>query len=116
MRLALHEIDKTILHNAGSLAQKRLAQGIRLNIPEATSLLVFQMLQFIRSGKYSVAQLMDVGRQLLGRKQVLPGVADILGEVQIEGTFLDGKLLVLHVYIKPLDHRLLIILSKLFNI
>lgn len=55
------------------------------------------LLQLIRSGKYSVAQLMDVGRSLLGRNQVLPGVAEVVNEVQVEGTFPDGtKLVTLH--------------------
>ena len=96
MHLVPREIDKLILHGAGFLAQKRLARGLRLNVPEATALLATQLLELVRDGK-SVAELMDVGRRVLGRRQVLPGVAEIIHEVQIEGTFEDGtKLVTVH--------------------
>ncbi len=89
MHLSPREIDKLLLHNAGFLAQKRLARGVRLNHPEAIALIATQLLEFIRDGK-SVAELMDVGRQLLGRNQVMPGVAEMIYDVQVEGTFRDG--------------------------
>ncbi|MCI0540578.1 MAG: urease subunit beta [Verrucomicrobiales bacterium] len=96
MHLSPREIDKLLLHNAGVLAQKRLARGVRLNHPEAVALIATQLLEFIRDGQ-SVAALMDVGRQLLGRNQVLSGVAGMIHEVQVEGTFLDGtKLVTVH--------------------
>lgn len=97
MRLSPHEIDKLTLSNAGFVAQKRLASGVRLNVPESIALLVYQVLELARTGRYSVAQLMSVGRTMLGERQVLPGVASILSEVQIEATFPDGtKLVTLH--------------------
>ncbi|GAQ78557.1 urease [Klebsormidium nitens] len=96
MKLAPREFDKLRLHQAGVLAQKRLARGVRLNHPEAIALIATQILEFIREGK-SVAELMDLGRQLLGKRQVLPAVAHLLDEVQIEGTFPDGtKLVTVH--------------------
>src|SRR5437899_12187593 len=96
MHLTPHEVDKLILHQAGVLAQKRLARGVRLNYPEAVALIATQILEFIRDGR-SVAELMDVGRQLLGRRDVLPYVPEMLTEVQIEGTFPDGtKLVTVH--------------------
>src|ERR1043166_9052209 len=96
MRLTPREIEKLLLHNAGVLAQKRLARGLRLNHPEAVALIATQLLEFIREGK-SVAELMDVGRQLLGRNQVLSGVPEMIAEVQVEGTFPDGtKLVTVH--------------------
>jgi urease subunit gamma/beta len=96
VHLAPREIDKLILHGAGFLAQKRLARGLRLNVPEAVALIATQLLELIRDGK-SVAELMDVGRRMLGRRQVLPGVAEIVEEVQVEGTFEDGtKLVTVH--------------------
>jgi len=96
MHLSPREIDKLLLHNAGFLAQKRLARGLRLNHPEAVALIATQLLEFIRDGK-SVAELMDLGRQLLGRHQVMPGVAEMIAEVQVEGTFPDGtKLVTVH--------------------
>lgn len=96
MRLSPREIEKLQLHNAGFLAQKRLARGVRLNHPEAIALIATQLLEYIRDGK-SVAELMDLGRQLLGQRQVQPGVADMIHEVQVEGTFPDGtKLVTVH--------------------
>jgi urease subunit gamma/beta len=96
MHLAPREIEKLMLHNAGFLAQKRLARGLRLNHPEAVALIATQLLEFIRDGK-SVSELMQLGREFLGRKQVLPGVAEMITEVQVEGTFPDGtKLVTVH--------------------
>ncbi|HEY1906791.1 MAG TPA: urease subunit beta [Myxococcaceae bacterium] len=96
MHLSPRDIDKLILHGAGFLAQKRLARGLRLNYPEAVALLSAQILELIRDGR-SVAELMDVGRRMLGRAQVLPGVPELIAEVQVEGTFPDGtKLVTVH--------------------
>src|SRR6266478_7537468 len=96
MHLSPREIDKLMLHNAGFLAQKRLARGLRLNYPESVALIAAQVLEFIRDGRY-VAELMDLGRQLLGRRQVMPGVPEMVAEVQVEGTFPDGtKLVTVH--------------------
>jgi len=96
MHLAPRDIDKLILHGAGFLAQKRLARGLRLNYPETVALLATQLLEFIRDGK-SVAELMDLGRRVLGRRQVLDGVPVLVHEVQVEGTFEDGtKLVTVH--------------------
>lgn len=93
MHLTPHELDKLVLHQAGFLAQKRLARGVRLNHPEAVALIATQILEFVRDGR-SVAELMDVGRQLLGRAEVMPHVPEMVAEVQVEGTFPDGSKLV----------------------
>lgn len=96
MHLSPRDIDKLVLHQAGVLAQKRLARGLRLNYPEAVALIATQLLELIRDGR-SVAELMDTGRKILGRAQVQPGVADMIHEVQVEGTFPDGtKLVTVH--------------------
>jgi urease subunit gamma/beta len=96
MHLSPRDIDKLILHGAGFLAQKRLARGLRLNYPEAVALISAQILEFIRDGR-SVAELMDLGRRMLGRAEVLPGVPELIAEVQVEGTFPDGtKLVTVH--------------------
>jgi urease subunit gamma/beta len=93
MHLTPHETDKLALHQAGCLAQKRLARGLRLNYPEAVALIAAQILEFIRDGR-SVAELMDLGRQLLGRADVMEHVPEMIVEVQVEGTFPDGSKLV----------------------
>jgi urease subunit gamma/beta len=96
LRLSPKEIEKLMLHGAGALAQKRLWRGIRLNYPEAVALIASQLLEFIRDGE-SVVALMDKGKNILGRSQVLPAVADMVDEVQVEGTFPDGtKLVTVH--------------------
>src|SRR5438046_257744 len=96
MHLSPREIDKLLLHNAGFWAQKRLARGVRLNYPESVALIATQLLEFIRDGR-RVAELMDLGRRLLGRRQVMAGVPEMVAEVQVEGTFPDGtKLVTVH--------------------
>lgn len=99
MRLSPREVDKLALAQAAHLAQKRLASGIRLNHPEAMALLANQILELIREGpengdEQSVAQIVEKARTILGTRQVLPGVATLCGEVQVEGTFKDGTKLV----------------------
>jgi len=91
--LSPQEIDKLTLHQAGFLAQKRLARGTRLNHPEAVALIATQLLELIRDGR-SVAELMDLGKQLLGRRQVMDGIPEMIDDVQVEGTFPDGSKLV----------------------
>src|SRR5215213_7690218 len=93
MHLGPRELDKLLLHAAGFLAQKRLARGLRLNHPEAVALIATQLLEFIRDGR-SVAELMSLGKRLLGRNQVMPGVPEMIYDVQVEGTFPDGSKLV----------------------
>src|SRR6266436_996806 len=96
MHLTPRDLDKLVLHGAGFLAQKRLARGLRLNHPEAIALIATQLLELIRDGR-SVAELMDLGRRMLGRAQVLSGVPELIAEVQVEGTFPDGtKLVTVH--------------------
>lgn len=96
MRLSPKEIEKLMLHNAGFLAQKRYARGLKLNYPESIALISAQLLEFIREGE-SVAVLMDKGKKLLGVDDVMEGVAEMVDEVQIEGTFPDGtKLVTVH--------------------
>ena len=93
MHLSPRELDKLTLHQAGFLAQKRLARGVRLNHPESVALIATVLLEFIRDGK-RVAELMNLGRKLLGRNQVMSGVPEMIYDVQVEGTFPDGSKLV----------------------
>ena len=96
LHLTPREADHLQLHQVGALAQKRLARGLRLNQPEAVGLISTVMLEKIRDG-VGVAELMHTGQQLLGRRQTLPGVPEVVQEVQVEGTFPDGtKLLTVH--------------------
>ncbi|KAI0261480.1 urease [Gloeopeniophorella convolvens] len=94
MRLLPREQEKVLLHELGFLAQKRLARGLQLNQTEATALIASQLQEFIRDGRHSVAQLMQYGKCVLGRRHVLPSVPALLHEIQVEGTFNDGVFLV----------------------
>ncbi|KAJ0094309.1 hypothetical protein Patl1_16897 [Pistacia atlantica] len=82
MKLTPRKVEKLGLHGADYLSQKRLARGLRLNYTEAVALIATQILEFVRDGNKSVAELMDVGKQLLGRRQVLPAVPHLLDTVQ----------------------------------
>jgi urease subunit gamma/beta len=93
MHLTPRELDKLTLHQAGFLAQKRLARGVRLNHPESVALIATVLLELIRDGR-GVSELMDLGRRLLGRNQLMPGVPEMIHDVQVEGTFPDGSKLV----------------------
>jgi urease len=90
MRLSVRELDKLITYQAGSLAQRRLARGLQLNLSEATALIALQLQELIRDGTHSVSELMQIGKEILGRRHVLPGVSALMHDVQVEGTFPDG--------------------------
>jgi len=114
MHLSPRELDKLTLHQAGFLAQKRLARGVKLNHPEAVALIATVLLDFIRDGK-SVAELMNLGRQLLGRNQVMSGVPEMIYDVQVEGTFPDGsKLVTVHLPIASENGNLALALHGSF--
>lgn len=96
MRLTPKEVEGLLVHQAGFLAQKRLARGVRLNHPEAVALIACQVQELARDG-LTVADVTDKGGQLLGRNQVLPGVPEMIAEMTVEATFTDGtKLVCLH--------------------
>ena len=96
MELTPREKDKLLLYTAGLVAERRLARGLRLNYPKAIALISLEILEGARDGR-SVAELMQLGRTVLTRDQVMEGVAEMVDEVQIEATFPDGtKLVTVH--------------------
>jgi urease subunit gamma len=96
MRLSPHEQDRLMVSLAAMVARDRLARGVALNYPEATAIITSFVLEGARDGR-SVPDLMDAGRRVLAREQVMAGVADMLEEVQVEATFPDGtKLVTVH--------------------
>lgn len=96
MHLIPREQDKLMIYVAGQLAADRKKRGLKLNHPEAVAYLAAAVMEGIRDGK-SVAELMTYGTQLLSRKDVLPGVPEMVSEFQVEGTFPDGtKLVTVH--------------------
>jgi len=96
MRLSPREQDKLMIYVAAQLAADRKKRGLKLNHPEAVAYLTAAVLEGIRDGK-TVAELMTYGTQLLSRKDVMPGVPEMIREFQVEGTFPDGtKLVTVH--------------------
>ena len=96
MDLSPREKDKLLVFTAGLLAERRLARGLKLNYPEAVALITCAILEGARDGR-SVADLMYAGTQVLRADQVMPGVAALIPEIQVEATFLDGtKLVTVH--------------------
>lgn len=96
MHLTPREKDKLLIAMAAMVARRRLERGIKLNHPEAVALITDAVLEGARDGK-SVAELMQLGAQVLSREQVMEGVAEMIEEVQVEATFPDGtKLVTVH--------------------
>jgi urease gamma subunit len=87
------EIEKLLLSVAGMVARDRLARGVRLNHPESVALLSTWVIERAREGAL-VSDLMERGRTVLTRDQVMDGVAELLTDVQVEATFPDGRKLV----------------------
>ena len=96
MHLTPREIDKLLIFTAGELARKRRARGLKLNYPEAVALITSELLEEIRNGR-TVAELMSLGTKILTVDDVMEGVPEMIGEIQVEGTFPDGtKLVTVH--------------------
>jgi urease subunit gamma len=96
VELTPREKDKLLIFTASLVAERRLARGLKLNYPEAVALISAALMEGIRDGT-SVADLMHAGTKILTREQVLPGVAEMIPEIQVEGTFPDGtKLVTVH--------------------
>ena len=96
MELLPREKDKLLLFTAGLLAERRKAKSLKLNYPEAVAYISCALLEGAREGR-SVADLMDYGRTLLTREEVMDGIPELIPEVQIEATFPDGtKLVTVH--------------------
>ena len=96
MRLTPKEQEKLMLHMAGNLAKERKERGLKLNYVEALAYISSKLLELARDGK-TVVELMQLGTTILTKDDVMEGVADMLGEVQVEATFPDGtKLVTVH--------------------
>jgi urease subunit gamma/beta len=101
MELSPREKDKLLLFTAALLAERRKARGLKLNYPEAVAYISAAILEGARDGR-SVAELMGAGAELLTEDDVMPGVAALIPEVQVEATFPDGtKLVTVHTPIRP---------------
>ena len=96
MNLTPREQDKLLIFTASQVPARRKARGLKLNYPEAVALISAAILEGARDGK-TVAELMDYGRTILSRDDVMEGVPEMVTEVQVEATFPDGtKLVTVH--------------------
>jgi urease subunit gamma len=96
MQLTPREKDKLLVAMAAEVARKRLARGVKLNHPETIALITEFVVEGARDGR-SVADLMEAGAHVVGREQVMEGIAEMIHDVQVEATFPDGtKLVTVH--------------------
>ena len=96
MKLTSREQEKLMIVVAADLAYRRKARGLKLNYPEAIAIITYEILEGARDGK-TVAELMDSGRQILRREDVMEGIAEMIHDIQVEATFPDGtKLVTVH--------------------
>jgi urease subunit gamma len=96
MNLTPREKDKLLISMAAMVARRRLERGVKLNHPEAIALITDFVVEGARDGR-SVADLMEAGAKVLTRGQVMPGISEMIHDVQVEATFPDGtKLVTVH--------------------
>ncbi|MBS0643523.1 MAG: urease subunit gamma [Acetobacteraceae bacterium] len=96
MNLTPREKDKLLISMAAMVARRRLERGVKLNHPEAVALITDFVVEGARDGR-TVADLMEAGAKVITRDQVMPGIAEMIHDVQVEATFPDGtKLVTVH--------------------
>ena len=96
MHLTPREQERLLIYVAADVARKRRARGLALNYPEAIAILTADILEWARDGK-SVAEIMTLGTRILSSADVMPGIGEMIHEVQVEATFPDGtKLVTVH--------------------
>jgi urease subunit gamma len=96
MHLTPREKEKLLVVIAADLARRRQARGLKLNYPESVAIITYEIIEGARDGR-SVAELMEFGTRILARDDVMEGVPEMIGEVQVEATFPDGtKLVTVH--------------------
>ncbi|HSI15420.1 MAG TPA: urease subunit gamma [Chthoniobacter sp.] len=96
MHLSPRDQEKLLVVTAADLARRRQARGLKLNYPESIAIITYEILEGARDGK-SVSELMSFGTTILKRSDVMEGIAEMIHEVQVEGTFPDGtKLVTVH--------------------
>ncbi len=101
MLLTPTEMERLTIYVAAELARKRRKKGLKLNHPEAVALISDEILEGAREGR-SVADLISWGSTLLTSDDVMPGIADLMPMIQVEGTFPDGtKLVTIHDPVRP---------------
>ncbi|OZT13847.1 urease subunit gamma [Priestia aryabhattai] len=96
MKLTQREQEKLMVVVAADLARRRQARGLKLNYPEAVAVITYEMTEGARDGR-TVAELMQLGTQILSRDDVMEGIPEMIHDIQVEATFPDGtKLVTVH--------------------
>ncbi|OAS82827.1 MULTISPECIES: urease subunit gamma [Metabacillus] len=96
MKLTAREQDKLMIVVAADLARRRQQRGLKLNYPEAIAIITYEVMEGARDGK-SVSELMQYGRRILSREDVMEGIPEMIHDIQVEATFPDGtKLVTVH--------------------
>lgn len=96
MNLTPREKDKLLVAMAAMVARRRLERGVKLNHPEAIALITDFVVEGARDGR-AVPDLMEAGAHVINRDQVMEGIAEMIGDIQVEATFPDGtKLVTVH--------------------
>ena len=100
MNLSPRDMDKLLISMAAMVARRRLERGVKLNHPEAIAIISDFIVEGARDGR-TVAELMQAGAQVLTRDQVMPGIPEMIHDIQVEATFPDGtKLVTVHAPIR----------------
>jgi urease gamma subunit len=100
MKLTPREQDRLTIFTMAELARKRRARGLKLNHPESVALICDELLEEARAGR-PYAEVVELGGRILGRAEVMEGIAEMIPFIQIEALFPDGsKLLTIHRPIK----------------
>jgi urease subunit gamma len=96
MHLTAREQERLLIYVAAEVARKRKARGLKLNYPESIAILTAEILEWARDGR-QVSEIMSLGTGVLTIADVMPGIAEMIHEVQVEATFPDGtKLVTIH--------------------
>jgi urease subunit gamma len=96
MKLTAREQDKLMIVVAADLARRRQQRGLKLNYPEVIAIITYEVMEGARDGK-SVSELMQYGRRILSREDVMEGIPEMIHDIQVEATFPDGtKLVTVH--------------------
>ena len=96
MHLTPREMEKMMIFTASEIARRRKEKGLKLNYPESMALITWEIVEGAREGK-GVSELMESGRHILTKEDVMPGVSEMIDEIQVEATFPDGtKLVTVH--------------------
>jgi urease subunit gamma len=93
MMLSPRETEKLVIYQVAELARRRKERGLKLNFPESIALITEALLEAARDGK-SVAEVMELGKQILTRDDVMEGVPEMVNLIQVEATFRTGTQLV----------------------